>query len=240
MEKKHIDKKVAVKGLINGFIAYGILLMFLFVSLIVFVSWLLNNHKDSINYDILKYTLPILAAFLAFFLIRLVCRLSTFDLFKKCKIYKKDVNKVSSAMNFFFIGCVIISVILILVILNVKFNNQKIDIQQSSTRYYTEFSEPFAEYLTLEMIYNFREERAITLIQVIIMETGLLFGLFSLVSTQKKYIEKYNLVEKDEPEEKTNEKVAEKENKKDKTKEKSKDKEKDKAKEKKEKKKSKS
>ena len=204
MEKKHIDKKVAVKALINGFISYGILLMFLFISLIVVVSWALNKYKDSVSYNILKFTLPVLTAFLAFLLIRLVCRLSTFDLFKKCKVYKKDVNKISSSMNIFFIGCVIVSIILILVTLNVRFSNQKLDIQRSTDEYYSEFSEPFAEYLTLEMISDFRVDRSITIIQTTIIELGLLFGLFSLISTQKKYIERYNSAEKEEPEESDN------------------------------------
>lgn len=204
MEKKHIDKKVAIKALINGFISYGILLMFLFISLIVVVSWALTKYKDSVSYNILKFTLPVFAAFLAFLLIRLICKLSTYDLFKKCKVYKKDVNKISSSMNIFFIGCVIISIILILVILNVRFSNQKLDIQRSADEYYSEFSEPFAEYLTLEMISDFRVDRSITIIQTTIIELGLLFGLFSLISTQKKYIERYNSAEKEELEESDN------------------------------------
>ena len=201
MEKKHIENRVAVKGLINGFIAYGVLLAFLFISLVVFVSWLLNKYQDSINYDVLKYTLPVFAAFLAFFLIRLVCRLSTYDLFKKCKVDKKDERKISSKMNFFFIGCVIISVVLILFILNVRFNNQKMDIEQASQEYYDDFPPSFAEYLTIEMISDFRVDRAVTLIQVIIIEIGLLFGLFSLISTQKKFIGRYNTGEDDKSDE---------------------------------------
>ena len=100
-------------------------------------------------------------------------------------------------MNFFFIGCVIISVVLILFILNVRFNNQKMDIEQASQEYYDDFPASFAEYLTIEMISDFRMDRAVTLIQVIIIEIGLLFGLFSLISTQKKFIERYNTGEDD-------------------------------------------
>ena len=192
MEKKHIENRVAVKGLINGFIAYGVLLAFLFISLVVFVSWLLNKYQDSASYHVLKYTLPVFAAFLAFFLIRLICRLSTFDLFKKCKVYKKDEVKISSKMNLFFIGCAIISVVLILLILNVRFNNQKTDIEQTSQEYYADLPDSFAEYLTIEMISDFREDRAVTIIQVVIIEIGLLFGLLSLISTQRKLIERYN------------------------------------------------
>lgn len=197
MEKKNINVKTATKGLINGFIAYGVLIVFLFLALVVFVSWQLNQYKDYVDYNTLKYSLPILAAFLAFFLVRSVCRLSTYDLFKKCKIEKNDVDKVSTRMNLFFIGCVAFSVILILVTLTVRFNNQKTNIQQTTEKYYSQYSDSFAEYLTLEMISDFQTERATTLIQVTIIEFGLLFGLFSLISVQKDLIQRYNFVEKD-------------------------------------------
>ena len=99
-------------------------------------------------------------------------------------------------MNLFFIGCVVFSVVLILIILTVRFNNQKININQSREIYYTQYSESFAEYLTLEMISDFQMDRATTLIQTIIVEFGLLFGLFALTGTQKTFINRYNYVEK--------------------------------------------
>lgn len=196
MEKKCIDVKTAVKALINGFIAYGVLITFIFLAVIVFVSWQINQYKEYIDYDTLKYSLPIIAAILAFFLVRLVCRLSTYDLFKKCRIEKEDVDKVATRMNLFFIGCVVFSVILILIILTVRFNNQKINIQQTVDVYYSQYSKSFADYLTLEMISDFQMDRAITLIQVIIVEFGLLFGIFSLTGTQRFFIQRYNFVEK--------------------------------------------
>ena len=195
MDKKHIEKRVAVKGLINGFIAYGVLLLFIFFSLVVLVSWFLNNHQDSLNYDVLKYTLPVVASLLAFFLMRIVCRLSTYDLFKKCKVDKKDVDSISSKMTMFFIGCIIISVILVIAILNVRFYNETIDIQETSTTYYSEFTDSFADYLTNELINDFKTEKPIVIIQAIIIEIGIFFGLISLISIQKNLIERYNTVE---------------------------------------------
>ena len=212
MDKKRIEKRVAIKGLINGFIAYGVLLMFIFFSLIVLISWFLNKYQDSLNYNVLKYTLPVVASFLAFFLMRLVCRLSTYDLFKKCKVDKKYVDSISSKMTIFFIGCIIISILLVIVILNVRFYNEKIDIQETSATYYSELTDSFAEYLTNEMIYEFRAERPIVIIQTVIIETGILFGLISLISIQKNLIERYNTVENtdDEDEEKIENKKIEK------------------------------
>ena len=46
------------------------------------------------------------------------------------------------------------------------------------------------------MISDFQMDRATTLIQTIIVEFGLLFGLFALTGTQKTFINRYNYVEK--------------------------------------------
>ena len=75
IDKKYIVPKTAVKALINGFVSYGILLIFIFLSIIVFITWLVENNKEVVNYDILKYTLPMLSAFLIYFLVRSTCRL---------------------------------------------------------------------------------------------------------------------------------------------------------------------
>ena len=190
MDKKNISTKTAVKGLINGFIAYGILILFLFIVLVVLISYSINKNINSINYDILKYSLPLIGSFLAFFLIRLVCKLSTFDLFKKCQIEKDEIHKVSSKMNLFFMSLIIISVILIIMFLNIRFHNEKITIKELSNNYYSQYTEDFANHLTVELIRDFQVSRTDTLLQTIIIEIGLLLGIFSLIPTQKKLIEK--------------------------------------------------
>ena len=201
MEKKEIESKVAIKGLVNGFIAYGFLIFFIVVSVIVFVCWRLNQSQDSVNYEILEFTLPIIAAFLIYFLVRRICQLSSYDLFKKCKIKQEDIEKVTNKMNLFFIGLAIFIVIVFILLLTIKFNNEKISIYQISDEYYSIYSEEFAENLTLDLIYKFQEEKYIFSLQAGIIEIGLLAGIFSLVSCQKKFIERYNYVEKsNEPE----------------------------------------
>lgn len=191
VNKKNIIPRTAVKGLINGFISYGILLVFIFLSITVVVTWFVENHIASINYNVVKYTLPIMGAFLIFFLVRATCRLSTFDLFKKCKIEKDDVNKVCSKMNFFYICVVAFSVIAILTYLMARVGNEKVQITRDLMNYSSSVSS-YAEKKEQELIVKYEEERADYLIQTLIIETGLLLGIFSLIPNQKKLIERYN------------------------------------------------
>ena len=191
VNKKNIIPRTAVKGLINGFISYGILLVFIFLSITVVVTWFVNNHIASINYNVVKYTLPIMGAFLIFFLVRATCRLSTFDLFKKCKIEKDDVNKVCSKMNFFYICIVAFSVIAILIYLMARVGNEKVQITRDLMNYSSSVS-AYAEKKEQELIVKYEEERADALTQTLIIETGLLLGIFSLIPNQKKLIERYN------------------------------------------------
>ena len=196
MEKKEIEAKVAVKGLVNGFIAYGFLIFFIVIAAVVFVNWKLNQYQDSVNYEVLEFTLPIIIAFLMYFLIRRICQLSSYDLFKKCRIKQEDIEKVKNKMNLFFIGSAIFFVIVFVLLLTIKFNNEKISIYQTSNNYYSIYSEEFAESLTLDLIYEFQEEKYIFSLQAAIIEIGLLAGLFSLISGQEKFIERYNYIEK--------------------------------------------
>lgn len=191
VNKKNIIPRTAVKGLINGFISYGILLVFIFLSITVVVTWFVDNHIASINYNVVKYTLPIMGAFLIFFLVRATCRLSTFDLFKKCKIEKDDVNKVCSKMNFFYICVVAFSIIAILTYLMARVGNEKVQITRDLMNYSSSVS-AYAEKKEQELIVKYEEERADALTQTLIIETGLLLGIFSLIPNQKKLIERYN------------------------------------------------
>ena len=192
MDKKNISTKTATKALINGFVAYGVLVTFLFLVLLVLITYSINRNIKDINYDVLKYTLPSLGAFLIFFLVNGICRLSTFDLLKTCKIDKEKVDEVSGKMNLFFIGLIILSVLSIILFLSVKFNNEKYNTRKLIDSYNEQYSENFANYLTLEELKDFQVNRTNTIIQTVILETGLLLGIFSLIPGQKRLIEKYN------------------------------------------------
>ena len=190
-KKKSIIPRTAVKGLINGFVAYGILLLFIFLSIAVVITWFIENHKDMIDYNVLKYTIPLLGAFLIFFIVRATCRLSTFDLFKTCKIKKGEVENVCGKMNFFYICVVAFSVITIIFYLITRFSNEKILIVRDLSNY-SQSNSYYAREKEEELIENFEANRADTLVQTLIVEMGLLLGIFSLIPNQRRLIERYN------------------------------------------------
>lgn len=198
MEKKNteaktsISTKTAVKGLINGFVAYSVLIIFLFLALVVIITWAINNNKGFFNYNVLKFTLPTIGAIIIFFLARFICRMSTYDLFKKCKIEKDKIENVSTRMNLFYICCVVFSACVIIVYLLTTFNNLKTSTQDEIDSYYTIYDSSFAEFKENELIQNFESEKSDILIQTLIIEAGLVLGLFSLIPAQRKLIEKYN------------------------------------------------
>ena len=193
VKKKSIIPRTAVKGLINGFVSYGILLVFIFLTIVIFTTWLVENHKDAVDYNTLKYSLPILAAFLIFFLVRATCRLSTFDLFKNCKIDKKDIDSVCNKMNFFYICVVVFSVIVIIMYLIMRFSNEKLMITRELSQYSPSSTvSSYVEEREEELINNYEENKINTLTQTIIIEVGLLLGIFSLIPNQRRLIEQYN------------------------------------------------
>ena len=192
IKKKSIIPKTAVKGLINGFVSYGILLIFIFLTIVVFTTWFVENNKDVVDYDVLKYSLPVLAAFLIYFLVRATCRLSTFDLFKNCKIQKDDVDVVCSKMNLFYICLVAFSVITIIIYLITRFSNEKIMVTRDLTQYSMSSTLSYADEKQQELINEYESNKANTLIQTIIVEMGLLLGIFSLIPDQRRLIERYN------------------------------------------------
>ena len=133
-KKQVISAGTATRGLINGFISYGFLVGFIFLIIYLIVMNCLNKFTNNNLPNELNYTIPAIAAILAFFLIRGVCYLSSFDLFKKCKVNKKDLNIVYSNTNLFFILLVILSVGLLTVNLTVKFRNQRTELEDLKTQ----------------------------------------------------------------------------------------------------------
>lgn len=191
IKKKSILPRTAVKGLITGFVSYGILLIFIFLTITIFTTWVVDNHIETVNYDVLKYSLPLLASFLIFFLVRATCRLSTYDLFKNCKIEKEEVDKVCTKMNLFYICLVAFSVITIILYLITRFSNEKIQVNRDAMTY-TQTNSVYAEEKEQQLLEEYEINRTNTLVQTMIVEMGLLLGIFSLIPNQRRLIEIYN------------------------------------------------
>lgn len=190
-EKKVIPAKTVVKGLITGFVSYGIVLGFLlFVIAILFTAGI--SSLPNVNYKVLSISLPLLFAFVLYFVIHSVCRLSTADLFKKCKTKTENLSSVTQKMNLFFLVCIIIAVIVSNCLLILKLSNERKSIDIASEQYSTVFSDDFTHNLTNEMLADYNETKNQTLVSAVIIELSLVVSFFSLIPYQKKMISLYN------------------------------------------------
>ena len=191
-EKQLISKGTAIKGLINGFLSYAFVLGFIFLIISLIILNLFTNHTTGNLNSTLRFTLPLIASIIIFFMIRWVCDLSTFDLFKKCKIKDEDISKVSSNMNLFYILFIMFSLIVVIFTLTTKFNEEKASIELASEEFYSIHSESFADSLIAEMVEDFAIEKIYSIMYAIIFETAIFLGTLSLIKTQKELIKKYN------------------------------------------------
>ena len=194
-EKKVIPAKTVVKGLITGFVSYGIIIGFLLLVVALIFSTTISNISDA-NQKVLSISLPLLFAFILYFVIHSICKISTIDLFKKCKTNSENLPEISQKMNLFFLVCIILFVILSNCLLVLKLSNERKSIDVASETYNQVFSDNFTKTLTNEMLADYNETKNQTLVSAIIIELSLVVSFFSLIPYQKKMILEYNDVGK--------------------------------------------
>lgn len=194
-EKKVIPAKTVVKGLITGFVSYGIIIGFLLLVVALIFSTTISNISDA-NQKVLSISLPLLFAFILYFVIHSICKISTIDLFKKCKTNSENLPEISQKMNLFFLVCIILFVILSNCLLVLKLSNERKSIDIASETYNQVFSDNFTKTLTNEMLADYNETKNQTLVSAIIIELSLVVSFFSLIPYQKKMILEYNDVGK--------------------------------------------
>lgn len=89
VELKEISAKTTVKAIITGFVSYGIIAIFVCLLIFAIGDHFLSNFSGNITQG-LYITLPLLAAIMLYFIIHLICRISTYDVLKKCKVDPKN------------------------------------------------------------------------------------------------------------------------------------------------------
>ena len=102
MEKKEICTKTAVRAIITGFVAYGIIINFIALLLIAIGNYFLKNMAGSTAKG-LYVTLPLMAVIIIYFIIHVICKLSTYDVFKNCKTNPNNYKSIIKYLNIFFI-----------------------------------------------------------------------------------------------------------------------------------------
>ena len=79
-----------------------------------------------------------------------------------------------------------------MIYLMTRFSNEKITIARDVSQYSSSVSSSYADAKEKELIEEYENNKIDTLTQTTIVEIGLLLGIFSLISNQKKLIERYN------------------------------------------------
>lgn len=193
MEKKEISVRTSVKAIITGFVAYGIILLFLCLLASLFSGAIINSIEN-INKPLIFTIVTVIETIILFFLIRTLCKLSTFDVFKKCTTNPENVDQISKKLTVFFIICAIFFVFVSIFFSIIRNNNEYKSIEIVKMQYSQVFSDDFTEQLTNNILKEFEQEKQISLISTIIVDLGLVISFISLIPYQKEILKKYTNV----------------------------------------------
>lgn len=191
MDKKEINSESVTKSIICGFVSYGIIAIFIFLLIASIINYSLKSFSSSTSKG-LYITLPLMAVIILYCIIHLICRLSTYDVFKKSKTNPDNYKKIVKYLNIFFIICILLSVILFLSLLYLNLEYQVKSIELAELKYKEVFSEEHINLLKSEMIEVYNESKTNLITSTIILEIGVSFSFISLIPYQRKMILRYN------------------------------------------------
>lgn len=190
-DKQEISLATTVKAVITGYVAYGILIGFAVYMAGIILNWCFKTLPNA-NDMLISTTIPLIEAIIIYFIVRGICKLSIFDVFKKCKTNPEHLPKAITRLNLFIMILIALYVVGSIIILTLDFGSKEKSIVVSSYQYETLYSEEFAGRLTNEMIADFEKEKENTIISTLIIELGMVISLFSVIPLQKKLITESN------------------------------------------------
>ena len=191
MEKREINTKTTVTAIITGFVSYGIIVLFISWIILLIANSVLNNFHGSSSRG-LYITLPLMAVLIIYCIIHMLCRISTYDVFKKCKTNPENYRNIDMFLNIFFVAVIIISMIAFLGLLSRNLKYQQKSIEYATVQYKQVFSESHINTLVEEMNTNYNDSRINLTISTVILEIGCAVSFLSLIPYQKEMISKYN------------------------------------------------
>ena len=190
MEKKEISARTTVKAIITGFVSYGIITVFICLLFFAIGDYFLGQFSSKTASG-LYVTLPLISVIFLYFIIHSICRISTYDVFKKCKTDPKNYKIIVKSLNIFFIICIVLSIILFLTLLYLNLEYQLKSIELTSVQYKEVFSENHIKILQTEMNTIFEESKTNLTKSTVILVIGLSISFLSLIPYQRKMILKY-------------------------------------------------
>ena len=195
-KKGQISEKVAVRAIINGFISYGILIGFIFGIIGILLNYCTSQLSFSNELLFRALTTLLLSIFIYFFL-HLICKISTIDFLRKCKINKEKENFICKRLNLFYLICIIFFVLLTITSMLIDFSNQLNEINFYYNQTLNNFNDrnlatDYANVYKKEALEDFNNNKKETLLVSIILELGIVYSFISLIPYQKKMLYIYN------------------------------------------------
>lgn len=191
MEKKEISCRTTVKAIITGFVSYGVIIIFVFLLLLTIANYFLKNVVTS-TINGLYITLPIMASLIMYLIAQLLCKISTYDVFKKCKTNPDNYKRIFKFLTFFYVICIILSIVLFLSLLYLNLQFQTKTIEYTILKYKEIFSAEHTQMLKNEMVEAYNISKTNLIRSTVILEIGFSLSFLSLIPYQIKMIKKYN------------------------------------------------
>lgn len=190
-EKKEITAGTTVKAIITGYIAYGVLIGFVLIALGACVTWCINMLPNA-DYRTLSISIPLIVSLILYFVLHGICKLSIYDVLKKCKTNPDNLPKIISRIDLFIIICIAFYIISTSGLLMININNELKSIAVATYQYTSIHSQEFVKILSDEMLSEFAENRTNMIISTSILCVGMIISLASVMPLQEKLIKKYN------------------------------------------------
>lgn len=196
LKLKQISEKTAVRAIITGFVAYGILFCFIFFIAGLGITYLSNFVKKE-NFLIWEILIGIISCIIIYFSSHLICKLSNIDLFNKCKVDKEKNHYISKKLNLFYLLCIVFFVIVIISSLFLKTTSLKNEINYSYNKYANDLSsekngEELANNYYYELLKEFNQNEKEIFLITVILELGVVYSFISLIPYQKELLDIYN------------------------------------------------
>lgn len=193
-KKNKITSKRVTKGLIIGFLSYGLLVGFIYCIFIALLyTYYQTNNFNQANPILLSVCISLLIAMGIVVLNYGICKLSTMDVLKKAKLSNDLMKKSSSSMGTFFICLMIVVVLFLNYSLLIKIANERNSLMLSRNEIFTsEFSDKTAQSIFDKELSQFELTKKCTIIRTLILEFAFIFSFISLMPYQKRILNKYN------------------------------------------------
>lgn len=191
MEKNDINATTTVRHIITGFVSYSIITGFICFVILIVINNLLSNFVG-VSSRGLYITLPLMAIILIYAIIHGICKLSTYDTFKKAKTNPDNYKKIVKYLNIFFIACIILSIFVFLELLYLNLSIQTKTIEYSILKYKLVFSDEHVASLAKDMTNSYNFSKTNLTISTVILVIGVAVSILSLIPYQRKMILRYN------------------------------------------------